>query len=124
MLTRIPFYKDVIISSFSCDHCNYKNSEIESANTVKEKGININLLVKNKADLNREIIKSDYATLEIPEVDFEIPAKTQKSCLFLLFLNLSSLNHVVLFLDFTTIEGVIDRTIENLRTEIQRNASY
>jgi zinc finger protein len=87
MLTRIPFYKDVIISSFCCDHCNYKNSEIESANTIKEKGISINLLVKSKSDLNREIIKSDFATLEIPEVDFEIPARTQKSCKLSFYFN-------------------------------------
>ena len=80
MLTSIPFYKDVIISSFNCDHCNYKDNGIESANTIKDKGIVINLIVKNKMDLNREVIKSDFATLVIPEVDFEIPPKTQKSC--------------------------------------------
>jgi zinc finger protein len=80
MLTRIPFYRDVIISSFICDHCNCKDTGIESANAVKDKGMNMSLLVKNKDDLNREVIKSDFATLEIPEIEFEIPAKTQKSC--------------------------------------------
>ena len=28
MLTKIPFFKEVVISSFWCDECGYKNSEI------------------------------------------------------------------------------------------------
>ncbi len=80
ILTRIPFYKDVIISSFTCDECGYRNNGVESANKIQDKGITIDLLINSQQDLNREIIKSDFANLKIPEIDFEIPEMTQKAC--------------------------------------------
>jgi zinc finger protein len=78
MLTRIPFYRDVVISSFSCENCHIKNNTIESANKVQERGTRIKLEVTDAADLNRELVKSDNATLSIPILDFEIPSRTQK----------------------------------------------
>ena len=80
MLTKIPFYRDVIISSFQCDHCHFTNNSIESANRIQENGVRINLTVETELDLNRELVKSDYATLSIPEIDFEIPPTNQKGC--------------------------------------------
>jgi len=101
MLTRIPFYRDVIISSFQCDHCHYKNNGIESANRIQENGVRISLTVEKETDLNRELVKSDYATLSIPEIEFEIPPNPhQKGCL-------------------TTVEGVIDRVISNIQSDIE-----
>jgi len=29
MQTTIPFFKQVMISAFSCEHCGYKNSEVQ-----------------------------------------------------------------------------------------------
>lgn len=29
-LTRIPFFKEVVLMSFECPHCGYRNSEIQS----------------------------------------------------------------------------------------------
>ena len=43
MLTKIPFYRDVIISSFRCDHCHYNNNGIESANKIQEHGVKIKI---------------------------------------------------------------------------------
>ena len=28
LLTKIPFYKEVIVSSFHCEHCGYQNNEV------------------------------------------------------------------------------------------------
>ncbi len=78
MLTRIPFYRDVVISSFNCEHCHLINNTIESANKIQDRGTIIKLEVTDTNDLNRQIVKSDFATLTIPSIDFEIPAMTQK----------------------------------------------
>ena len=83
LLTRIPFYRDVIISSFSCEHCNYQNNGIESANKIQERGVRYKLLVANEKDLNREVVKSDNGTFQIPLIDFEIPPRTQKGSKYL-----------------------------------------
>ncbi|RNA00407.1 zinc finger ZPR1 [Brachionus plicatilis] len=100
MLTRIPFYRDVIISSFCCEHCHYVNNGIESANRIQQNGVKYKLLVSDAKDLNRELVKSDYALFKIPIVNFEIPEGTQKGYL-------------------TTIEGIIDRVITNLGADIE-----
>lgn len=48
MLTKIPYFKEVIISSFDCPHCGYANREVQSAGMVREKGVKFELTVKEK----------------------------------------------------------------------------
>ena len=38
LLTRIPYFREVIIMSFECPHCGFKNSEIQPAAQIAEKG--------------------------------------------------------------------------------------
>lgn len=64
--------------SFSCDHCGYQNNEIQSGAAVSDKGVRIILKVKSEKDMNRQVVKSDYTSVKIVEMDFEIPAKSQK----------------------------------------------
>lgn len=33
MLTRIPFFKDVVVMAFYCPHCHFRDSEIQAAGT-------------------------------------------------------------------------------------------
>ncbi|MBN3283705.1 ZPR1 protein, partial [Polyodon spathula] len=98
LLTKIPFFKEVIISSFTCDSCGGSNTEIQSAGKIQEKGVIYTLAVKTKQDMNREVIKSDSATTRIPELDFEIPPFTQKGSL-------------------STVEGLIDRAVSGLEQD-------
>ncbi|KAG2469712.1 ZPR1 protein, partial [Polypterus senegalus] len=49
-------------------------------------------------DLNREVVKADSATTKIPELDFEIPAFSQKGAL-------------------STVEGLIDRAVAGLEQD-------
>jgi len=98
LLTKIPFYKDVIISSFSCEHCGNQNNEVESASPVQEQGVEISLNVKTKEDLNRQIIRTDSAKVTIPELEFEIPPGSQKGVL-------------------TTVEGIVSRAVTGLEQD-------
>ena len=47
MLTRVPFFKELIIGSFECKHCGHKDSEISSAGRIQEKGIKLILQVSS-----------------------------------------------------------------------------
>lgn len=64
--------------SFDCEHCGYQNNEIQNAGKIEEKGVKIVLKVTSKSDINRQIVKSDYTSISIPHLDFEIPAQSQK----------------------------------------------
>ena len=78
LTTKIPFFKDIIVMSFSCPHCGYRNTGIEDAEELSPHGIHFVLTVKTSKDMDRRIIKSNYASLSIPCCGLEIPAMTQK----------------------------------------------
>jgi len=78
LLTKIPFYKEIVLMSFECGHCGFKNNEIQPGRTVEEKGVRITLTIHSERDLNRQVVKSDYTSVKIVELDFEIPAQSQR----------------------------------------------
>uniref|UniRef100_A0A1I7YZN6 Zpr1 domain-containing protein n=1 Tax=Steinernema glaseri TaxID=37863 RepID=A0A1I7YZN6_9BILA len=95
MCTRIPYYRQVIIVSFSCEHCGHRNNELQSGEAAQEHGTEIVLTAKLPEDLNRQIVKSEYAQLEIPELELVIPHKSQTG-------------------EITTVEGVLTRVKSGL----------
>ncbi|KAK3107194.1 hypothetical protein FSP39_009061, partial [Pinctada imbricata] len=92
-LTKIPFFKEVIVSSFSCESCGVLNSELQPGGKIQEKGVKYSVKIKNQKDLNRQVVQTNSATVSIPELQFEIPP-----------------NKGVL----TTVEGILDKAIEGL----------
>ncbi|KAH9845027.1 zinc finger protein ZPR1 [Teratosphaeria destructans] len=74
LLTRIPFFREIVIMSFSCVECGFQNNEIQSAGQIQPKGAKYALRVEKDQDLQRSVVKSDVATFRIEEIDLEIPA--------------------------------------------------
>lgn len=64
--------------SFECDHCGCKNNEVQSGDKIQEKGVLIQVCVTSPIDLSRQIIKSDYATVKIPEIELEVPPQSKR----------------------------------------------
>ncbi|KAG5326088.1 ZPR1 protein, partial [Acromyrmex heyeri] len=91
----------MVLMSFECEHCGYQNNEIQSGGKIAEKGIKITLQVVTSQDLNRQVVKSDYTSIHIPHLDFEIPSQSQKG-------------------EITTVEGIIDRSIRALEQDQPR----
>lgn len=98
LLTHIPFYKDVVIMSFCCEQCGFQNNEIQPGGEIAARGIRITAKVRLLEDLNRRVVKSDYSSIRIEELDFEIPAQSQKG-------------------EVTTVEGIIDRVVRGLEQD-------
>jgi len=73
LLTSIPFFREIIIMSFSCGHCGFQNNEVRPAGTIQPKGTYYELRPTCLADLNRQVIKSDTAIVKFIELDLEIP---------------------------------------------------
>ncbi|KAF7458391.1 ZPR1 zinc-finger domain protein [Cryptosporidium felis] len=95
LLTSIPQFRDVILMSFECPHCGFKNNEIQPGGVLQDKGECIELVVTSISDLNRQVVKSEFATFSILEQELEIPPSTQKGII-------------------STIEGIIAKTIQGL----------
>ena len=118
LLTYIPYFKQVIVASFQCDHCGERNNEIQSAGEIQgqlqeqllcyapsltvpfdsltEKGVIYTVHITTPHDLNRQLVKSSFATLSIPELQLEIPPKIGQ---------------------LTTIEGIISDTLRDLEID-------
>ncbi|KAK1816352.1 nucleolar zinc-finger protein [Friedmanniomyces endolithicus] len=74
LLTRIPFFREIVIMSFDCTHCGFRNNEIQSAGEIQPKGARYALRVEKDADLQRQVVKSDICVFRIEDLDLEIPA--------------------------------------------------
>ncbi|KAI6122694.1 zf-ZPR1-domain-containing protein [Pisolithus croceorrhizus] len=73
MLTSIPYFKEVIVISFRCERCGATNNEIQSAGTIKAEGVLYTLKVLHHADLDRQIVRSEACTVEIPDFELQLP---------------------------------------------------
>ncbi|KAF7145616.1 hypothetical protein RHSIM_Rhsim04G0157300 [Rhododendron simsii] len=91
----IPYFQEVIVMASTCDACGYRSSELKPGGRIPEKGKKIIVLVKNIKDLSRDVIKSDTASVKVPELDLELASGT--------------LGGLV-----TTVEGLIMQISENL----------
>ncbi|KAI0479126.1 ZPR1 zinc-finger domain-containing protein [Xylariaceae sp. FL0804] len=74
LLTAIPYFREVILMSFSCEKCGFSNSEIQSAGTIQPKGTSYLLRLTAMADFERQVVKSDTAVVKFIELDLEVPA--------------------------------------------------
>ncbi|CCE61568.1 hypothetical protein TPHA_0A04930 [Tetrapisispora phaffii CBS 4417] len=102
LLTSIPYFKEVVLMSFECPHCNLKNSEIQPASQIEEKGSKYLLKIENKDDFNRQIVKSESASCKFVELDIEIPPKKGQ---------------------LTTVEGLLEEMIEDLEADQEARKS-
>ncbi|KAF7036838.1 hypothetical protein CFC21_047365 [Triticum aestivum] len=98
LLTTIPNFREVVLMAFECPHCNERNNEVQFAGQLQPKGCCYRLEVPQGQNevLNRQVVKSDSATIKIPELDFEIPPEAQRGTL-------------------STVEGIIMRAVEELQ---------
>lgn len=60
--------------SFSCDHCGFENTDVQSAGQIQERGAKYTLTVTHIDDMERQIVKSDIAVLRLETLDIEVPA--------------------------------------------------
>ena len=76
LVTDVPHFKEVIIMSFLCEECGFKNVEVKGGGAVPDHGTVTKLSVTpgehHVIDMRRDVIKSDTAMLEIPELELEL----------------------------------------------------
>jgi zinc finger protein len=96
MFTKIPYFKESMLSAFHCDHCGTKNSEVSFAGKLEDYGVKYVVNVVNAVAFNRTVVKSEFCTITIPEAGLELPPATQKGSI-------------------KTIEGYFRTTIEGLQ---------
>ena len=74
LLTKIPYFREIILMSFSCDHCGFSNNEVQAAGEIQNRGAKYVLRMDQLPDMERQMVKSDSAVFRIVELDLEVPA--------------------------------------------------
>ncbi|KAM7500362.1 hypothetical protein LguiA_024776 [Lonicera macranthoides] len=98
LLTLIPNFRKILLSAFDCPHCGERNNEVQFAGEIQDRGCcyRLNIPSGDQKMLNRQVVKSETATIKIPELDFEIPPEAQRGSL-------------------STVEGILLRAIDELQ---------
>ncbi|KAL3479308.1 ZPR1 zinc-finger domain-containing protein [Aspergillus californicus] len=96
LLLRVPFFRDIILESFECEHCYFKDNSVKSAGQIQEKGSVYTLDVQNEVDLQRQVIRSDVSLFKLESLGIEMPKGESQ---------------------MTTVEGVVAKIYESLSSE-------
>lgn len=96
LLLRVPFFRDIILESFECEHCHTKDNSVKSAGQIQEKGSVYTLEVENEEDLQRQVIRSDVSIFKVESLGIEMPKGESQ---------------------LTTVEGVVQKIHESLSSE-------
>lgn len=100
LLTNIPYFKEVAIMSFECKHCNTLNNELQSVGDIQERGVRYSVKCQNDEDLKRQVVKTEWSEIKIPEIEFEV--KRQPGLV-------------------TTIEGILERAEAGMKQMMELN---
>ncbi|KAH8696338.1 zinc finger protein ZPR1 [Talaromyces proteolyticus] len=73
LLLRVPHFSDIILESFECPHCYFKDNSVKSASQIRTYGSKYTLVAENEEDLQRQVIKSDTAVFKLETLDIEMP---------------------------------------------------
>ncbi|KAK3005989.1 hypothetical protein RJ639_016556 [Escallonia herrerae] len=75
--------QNILLSAFECPNCGERNNEVQFAGEIQPQGCRYRLdfSLGDRKMLNRQVVKSESATITIPELDFEIPPEAQRGSL-------------------------------------------
>ena len=96
---NIPYFKEVFICAVVCKRCGYKSNDVKTGGEIPAKGTRIWLEVKETADLQRDILKSETCLLKIPACQVEVQPGTMGG-------------------RFTTVEGLLTQIRDDLHGSI------
>lgn len=51
LLTKIPAFKEIILVSFYCEECGFKNNEVQFGGTIADYGIKITMKIHESKDI-------------------------------------------------------------------------
>lgn len=94
---EVPYFDKIMLEVWKCDACGYKKSDVSTLEYGGE--VRVVFPVKELKDLNALVIKSSTASIEIPELGIEIlPGPAAQGYI-------------------TTIEGLLEKVLENTPSE-------
>jgi len=76
MRVTVPFFGEMMLSSFRCDECGYRDTTTEPISDIMPKGVSLELEVDSLASLNRKVVTTKWTSIKFPSLELEIPPGT------------------------------------------------
>lgn len=70
---KIPFFKEILLESFNCEHCGQTNNTVKSAGQIQEKGSRYTFKLEQMSDFQRQIVRNDTGIFRIENIGLEMP---------------------------------------------------
>lgn len=70
---QIPYFKQILLESFSCDHCGERNNSVKSAGAIQEKGVKYTFRLDNEDDFQRQVVRGDTGVFKVEDLDLVMP---------------------------------------------------
>ena len=87
LMTKIPFFREVVLMSFDCQHCGFRSSEVQMGGLIPDRGVHFELRVEKgdvrvraqpraaglarqrlpSQSLSRQVVKGDTCTCRVRE---------------------------------------------------------
>lgn len=68
----IPYFKELIIMAFSCEHCLARSAEVKVGGEMSDKATKYTITCNTRDDMDRDLFKSETSEVEIPEIGLEV----------------------------------------------------
>ncbi|EDO06773.1 ZPR1 zinc-finger domain containing protein [Babesia bovis T2Bo] len=78
LMHMIPHFKEVILMSFECPSCGYRNSELQDAAPLQDYGLRLKAHVAYEGALRNQVVLSGTTSCRIEEIDFEFQPTMEK----------------------------------------------
>lgn len=98
-MVNIPHFKQVVISSTRCGHCNYRASDVKTGGEIPERGRRTFVRIRCASDLQRDILKGEHCHLKIDQCGVEVQPGSMGG-------------------RFTTVEGLLSQIRDDLRASV------
>uniref|UniRef100_A0A1I8GCI3 Zpr1 domain-containing protein n=1 Tax=Macrostomum lignano TaxID=282301 RepID=A0A1I8GCI3_9PLAT len=102
LLTRIPYFKEVVVSSFDCPDCGHQSRSTDHAERIQDYGVEFKLRVSKPSDLNRKLVRAPGSEIRLPELDSVFPGSEAS---------------------VSTVEGALTDVLDNLRSALASAAT-
>ncbi|KNC51652.1 peptidase S28 family protein [Thecamonas trahens ATCC 50062] len=76
IVMQVPHFNETTVSGFVCEGCGYKTNDVRTTATPSRCGRTHTLTVNERSDLGRQVIKTETAGIEVPELGLRLKPGT------------------------------------------------
>lgn len=70
---KVPYFKEILLESFSCEHCGLTNNSVKNAGEIQEKATKYTYRLDRMEDFGRQVVKGENAVFRFEDLGLDMP---------------------------------------------------